>query len=114
MPLKKNVCMIAPTISKVRNWGYDGTGLYCPNITEYSGKMTSLNFDYVNQEIDSSVEFTAIFDEDEKFDANRKILNEFEIRDKKILFRSYLKLLIYKAFELKIFQIYKKKKHKFD
>jgi hypothetical protein len=52
-----------PVISKVRNNGFDGTGLYCQAIKPTkSGKITSDTYDYSKQPIDHRKHFTLSYD----------------------------------------------------
>lgn len=52
-----------PVISKVRNNGFDGTGLYCQAIKPTkSGKITSDTYDYSRQPIDNRKDFTLCYD----------------------------------------------------
>ncbi len=53
--------MVFPLVSKVRNWGYDGTGVNCGEIN-YNGekKITHRNFDMSCQKLDSSKDFPQI------------------------------------------------------
>lgn len=53
--------MVFPVKSKVRNWGYDGSGLNCikvmNNKIEDNGKITHREFNVQCQEIDENIEF---------------------------------------------------------
>ena len=72
-----NMCTIVPTISKVRNWGFDGTGIYCASITDASGN-NSQDYDYSSQAIDDSQAFSLKVDE--RFSSeteNGKLLDRF-------------------------------------
>ena len=52
-----------PCISKVRNNGFDGTGLYCQAVRPVrSGKVTSDTYDYSRQPIDRRKSFTLCYD----------------------------------------------------
>lgn len=52
-----------PTISKVRNNGFDGTGLYCQAVKPRRfGRITSDNYDYSKQPIDRKKHFTMRYD----------------------------------------------------
>lgn len=52
-----------PVISKVRNNGFDGTGLYCQAIKPTkSGRITSDTYDYSRQPIDRRKHFTLSYD----------------------------------------------------
>ena len=71
-----NKCVITPIISKTRNHGFDGTGLYCGKIENASGKH-SLDFDYESQAIDESATLEIIPDREEAFEENKKRLGAF-------------------------------------
>ena len=52
-----------PTVSKVRNHGFDGTGLFCQNIdSSNSKKIRSDNYDYSCQQIDPGRSFELSYD----------------------------------------------------
>lgn len=70
---------IMPLISKVRNHGYDGTGLYCQRIEgDSSNEFCVDNYSFSFQPIDESETFELI--EDTAFDMkeNRELLNAFD------------------------------------
>ena len=90
--------VVMPTISKVRNHGFDGTGVYCQDISKYqTKKITAQNYNYKEQPIDKEIDFVFVPDNSaEFFDANRKLLNIFDARSKRDLFKANLKLQMYK------------------
>lgn len=49
--------VVVPTVSKVRNWGFDGSGLYCPDNSAAQDRTTALDFPYERQEIDQDEHF---------------------------------------------------------
>ena len=55
------VCTVVPTCSKVRNWGFDGTGLYCDKIVRATGR-NSQDYNYSAQPIDNR-SYSLIVDE---------------------------------------------------
>lgn len=74
-----NAYFIMPSISKIRNHGYDGTGLYCQKIEGNSeGDYCVENFLFSGQIIDRSDCFSLIEDTHFDLNANRKLLNEFD------------------------------------
>ena len=97
--LKGNLYVICPTVSKVKNWGFDGTGVYCQNVSEIKkGKrITATNYNYSKQLIDESSTFEFCPDESTNCDANKDILNKFDSRSRKSLVIADLKILIYKC-----------------
>lgn len=57
-------CMIFPVESKARNWGYDGTGENCNEVTHKEGtKITHRNFRFETQEMDNQETFSEISEE---------------------------------------------------
>lgn len=90
--------VVMPTISKARNHGFDGSGVYCQEIPKSQNKkLTAWNYNYKEQSIDQERSFTLIPDESIGLsDDNRKLLDAFDTRDKDDLFKANLKLLLYK------------------
>lgn len=71
--------VIMPTITKTRNLGFDGSGLYCPAVNYCdNGSITSTNYDYAHQPIDDSNSYEPVVDEDFDNDLNREIFNEYD------------------------------------
>ena len=66
-------CVISPIISKTRNHGFDGTGLYCGKIENATGKH-SMDLDYEGQEIDDSETIEIVPDREESFEENKRRL----------------------------------------
>ena len=87
-------CVISPIISKTRNHGFDGTGLYCGKIENATGKH-SMDLDYEGQEIDDSETIEIVPDREESFEENKRRLDAFLYeppkRDRKIkaMYRTY-------------------------
>lgn len=104
MPIQGSLFMISPTISKVRNWGFDGSGVYCPKTEINKKKLTTQNFDYTNQAIDNSSTFNIKLDNNENYELNRRVLNKFEKRSILILIKTKLKLVTYLLFGEVFFQ----------
>lgn len=71
-----NKCVITPIISKTRNHGFDGSGLYCGKIENATGKH-SMDYDYETQIIDMSKTIEIIPDQKESFEDNKRILDDF-------------------------------------
>lgn len=76
----KDSYVISPTVSKSRNWGFDGSGVYCPSIS--GGRMGGCARDYLYKEqpIDESNFFDIVPDKKQAFEENRKRLNLFDSR----------------------------------
>ena len=87
-------CVISPVISKTRNHGFDGTGLYCGKIENATGKH-SYDLDYESQSIDESETIEIIPDQKEDFEENKRRLDEFlyespeRARKIKAMYRAY-------------------------
>lgn len=75
----KDAYFVMPLLTKVRNHGYDGSGLFCQRIEgDNSGSFCVDNYLFSGQPMDDSSDFRLI--EDESFDlaANRELLNSFD------------------------------------
>ena len=70
---------ISPIVSKVRNHGFDGTGLYCEAIPELDNNH-ALSYDYEHQPIDKSISFELLLNDEPLLEENRKRLNKFDSR----------------------------------
>lgn len=71
--------IIVPTISKVRNWGFDGSGEYCQKTSNIKKKtITARNYEYAFQPIDISNDFSIKEDTLCDNESNRKLLNKFD------------------------------------
>lgn len=81
---------IMPVISKVRNHGFDGTGLYCQKIERKNVRNDkSAFYDYSNQSIDTDRDFFPKLDTINQ-DYNWDVLNKF-------MYANKIKLLILKC-----------------
>lgn len=96
-----NKYVITPVLSKVRNWGFDGTGLYCPHVIKHKGTITSSNYDYKSQEIDQNMSFEVKEDILKAVAENRKLLNRFDVLPVKNMIRLYIKLVLLKLLGVK-------------
>ena len=70
------MCVISPVLSKTRNHGFDGSGLYCGKIEHASGKH-SMDYDYDRQEMDMSESIDIIPDRENAYDENKKRVGDF-------------------------------------
>ena len=85
-----------PVISKVRNNGFDGTGLYCQEIKPAkSGKITSDTYDYSAQPIDREKHFTLRYDGGRSREAAFRTLDRFVKPGAGMIIRSHIKLMVY-------------------
>lgn len=77
--------VISPLISKVRNIGFDGTGVYCQDVSEFDGSgTTAWNTDYSKQIIDEKTTFEIVENDASFLDENRSRLDKFEWRPIKL------------------------------
>lgn len=71
---------VMPTVSKVRNHGFDGSGAFCEKIEQHDqGIVCSQNYAFDRQKIDENASFTPIVDLDAAMELNREKLNAFDI-----------------------------------
>lgn len=70
---------IMPSSSKIRNHGYDGSGLYCQRIEGSThGEYCVENYRFSDQVIDESDHFTLVEDKEFDLPVNRELLNKFD------------------------------------
>lgn len=82
-----NKYTIIPVKSKVRNWGFDGSGEYCSKSDNYCFEL---------QEIDTSSSFDLKIDTYSNIDENRKLLDGFENISLMKILKLHLKILLYR------------------
>lgn len=89
--------VVSPVISKVRNMGFDGSGVYCQTITTGLQGTTSGTYNYDQQPIDESSTFELVLNTKESMDENRDRLNRFDVRTQAQMRRTrlYLWLMTY-------------------
>lgn len=96
----ENKKIIMPTISKVRNHGFDGTGVYCQKIVteglEFK-KISASNYNYSNQPIDDLSNFSFIPSYQNNFKENRYLMNEFDSRSKSSVKKAKFKIFLYRT-----------------
>lgn len=86
-----------PVISKVRNNGFDGTGLYCQAIKPAESEaITSETYDYSKQPLDQSKDFTLCYDGGWSRESAFQTLDAFVKPGEKMIARSRIKLLAYR------------------
>ncbi len=71
---------ISPVISKVRQYGFDGSGLYCQRINMASDGNTARTYNYFGQPIDKDNTFSLREDTLHDNAENRRRLNNFDRR----------------------------------
>ena len=83
-----------PITSKVRNNGFDGTGLYCQAVkTPRFGRITSNNYDYSRQPIDQEKQFTLRYDGGKCRRTAFKILDGFVQPGADMVIKANIKLI---------------------
>lgn len=73
-------CAVTPVVSKVRNHGFDGTGVYCGAVTAVPGGDTAGTYDYGHQPIDEAAAFALVEDTKRSAAENFRRLNAFDGR----------------------------------
>ena len=82
-----------PVVSKVRNNGFDGTGLFCQAVKPArSGKVTSDTYDYSNQPLDPEKHFTLCYDGGKSREANFRTIDRFVKPGPRMVVLSCMKL----------------------
>ncbi len=88
-----------PVVSKVRNNGFDGTGLYCKTVRSAKfGKVTSDTYDYINQQLDQEKHFTLCYDGGKSRSAAFQTLDKFVKPGTSMIFKSYIRLMADRIF----------------
>lgn len=90
--------VIMPVISKVRNWGFDGSGEYCEKGINSKRKVNAYNYSYNKQELDSSEHFRINEDQLSAHEYNRKLFNKFDRRPLIARIKAWIKFKIFKVF----------------
>lgn len=85
---------ITPVISKSRNHGFDGSGIYCQDIKDGDLGGHAWNYDYPNQPIDDATTFDLVEDELRNMEENRYLLNCFDYRSPSQMRRTRLYLIL--------------------
>lgn len=109
----KHKYVINPVISMVRNYGFDGSGEWCPNTKdEEHSNCQALKYNYRMQSIDLNQEFELKVCENYDFESNRDILNSFDSREERIVKSCERKIKIQKILGERIYKFLWEKKHK--
>ena len=90
----KNMYIITPVVSKTRNHGFDGSGVYCSEINKYSNK-NSLEYDYDSQLIDSTTPVIIELDKGVYYKENIKALNDFLFVSRKQKIETAILMAVY-------------------
>lgn len=94
----QNKYVVIPRISKVRNWGFDGSGVVCGKIDLHDGKISASNYKYSGQPIDDTSCFDIIEDRKCNIPYNKKQLNRFDFLPFKSKIRLWMKIMMYSLF----------------
>lgn len=108
----KNKYVITPTLSKSKNLGFDGSGVYCQKIEKYTGN-TSSTFNYSQQAIDEATSFTPVEDTKHDLKRNLALMNMFDSRSEKQLRKVKLFILVCRFFGVEWFYSLQRIKHYF-
>ena len=85
-----------PTISKVRNNGFDGSGIYCQTVRPHRfGRTVSDTYDYSRQPIDRRKGFTLRYDGGRSRRIAYRTLDRFVKPGVKMLIKANMKLLVF-------------------
>ncbi len=83
-----------PLVSKVRNNGFDGTGLYCQAVKSARfGKVTSDTYDYSRQPLDQIKGFTLCYDEGRSRSTAFRTLDRFIEPGASMIIKAGIKLM---------------------
>lgn len=96
-----NKYIITPVISKTRNWGMDGSGLYCKDNTNELHGNTAKTFNYSSQVIDNQNSFKCIEDTLCDIAYNKKLMDKFEAIPFTSRIKTNIKALIYRICKAK-------------
>ena len=84
--------VITPSISKVRNCGFDGSGQYCQTIEQKENGNTAGTYRYSQQPIDQKDTFEIHLNTKDSLQENRDRLNRFDVRTPAQMMRTRLYL----------------------
>ena len=100
----ENKYAVMPIVSKVRTYGFDGSGFFCPGSSyDPNKKMDAHNYNYASQKIDESEHIDLIENELNNLEVNRRLLNEFDSRPRKVIIKAKIRYCFYKIVGKKVF-----------
>lgn len=108
-----NQYVVTPTVSKVRNHGFDGSGEFCQKIEQNSLGKHAFDYDYVHQDIDIENEFDLKPDHLQDDETNIRLLNRFDKKPWKLMMRAKIKILLYKVLGKRYFLTLTKNKENY-
>lgn len=103
--------VVSPVVSKSRNLGFDGSGMYCQNIDPAKHGNDANSYNYAQQYIDQSDSFDIHTDTDIDIEENKNRMNTFDKRSTVALQKASVKLFIYKIIGKKLYDKLLRKKH---
>lgn len=95
---------VSPIVSKARNHGFDGSGLFCQNVTSVDNTKSN-SYDYGNQPIDDSEHFDIVLNNPALMEANRKKLDAFDRVPKRQLRVTKIKVFVIRLFGVKFARV---------
>lgn len=104
--------VVCPVVSKSRNLGFDGSGVYCQTIDSTLNGDDANTYSYANQKIDEDALFEIHVDTENAVDENRTRMNLFDGRPAKAVKKASAKLMIYKFLGKKLYSQLLKRKNK--
>lgn len=96
--------VIVPTVSKVRNWGFDGSGQYCQNIPQTHYGHTADNYPYFKQPIDREHSFHVVEDQLQDVSGNKLIMDRFDSPSLMQKMKMNIKRYVYLICGIKLYQ----------
>lgn len=99
----ENKYIIMPRVSKCRNHGFDGTGIYCQNVSSEKNHNKSRGYLFHRQEIDTNKTFPEIKLHNITSKANKRKMNRFDPANPKIILEIKVKIQLCKLFGLELF-----------
>ena len=91
---------VSPMLSKVRNYGFDGSGVICRSTIGLDNRTVN-TYDYRHQKIDTSEHFDIVLNDDKLLAENKSKLDAFEGIPKRIIWITDIKVLIIRLFGIK-------------
>lgn len=94
-----NKFIVTPVKSLVRNYGFDGSGVWCQNAQALlKHEYNASTYNYQKQEIDNSATFELKVDDNSSFEVNKRLLDKFDSRDELVIKQCERKLKLQKFF----------------
>lgn len=103
--------VVSPVVSKSRNLGFDGSGMYCQTIDQTLDGNDANTYNYAKQYIDQSNSFDIHADTVTAINENKNRMNTFDKRSAIALRKASIKFFIYKIIGKELYNKLLKKKH---